>query len=68
LNQPNRTCHVHSKAQHDRRRIPNEQIAQTDRENSEMILTVASIDPHKRQNPWMRFFFVWEFLKSDILC
>jgi predicted TIM-barrel fold metal-dependent hydrolase len=38
---------VDSEAQLGRRRIPNEEIAQAARENSDMMMAFASIDPHK---------------------
>jgi uncharacterized protein len=38
---------VDSEAQLGRRRIPNEEIAQAARENSDMMVAFASIDPHK---------------------
>ena len=38
---------VDSESQIGRRRIPNEEIAQAARENSDMMIAFASIDPHK---------------------
>ena len=38
---------VDSESQLGRRRIPNEEIAQAARENSDMMIAFASIDPHK---------------------
>ena len=38
---------VDSESQLGRRRIPNEEIAQAARENSDMMLAFGSIDPHK---------------------
>ena len=38
---------VDSEAQIGKRRIPNEEIAQAAKENSDMMIAFASIDPHK---------------------
>ena len=38
---------VDSESKLGRRRIPNEEIAQAARENSDMMMAFASIDPHK---------------------
>ncbi|NDF65826.1 MAG: 4-hydroxyphenyl-beta-ketoacyl-CoA hydrolase, partial [Betaproteobacteria bacterium] len=38
---------VDSESQLGRRRIPNEEIAQAARDNSDMMIAFASIDPHK---------------------
>ncbi|MDR5650892.1 hypothetical protein QKW61_015050, partial [Staphylococcus nepalensis] len=38
---------VDSESNLGRRRIPNEEIAQAARENSDMMMAFASIDPHK---------------------
>ena len=43
---------VDAEAQMGRRRIPNEEIAQAARENSDMMMAFGSIDPHKGK--WAR--------------